>query len=180
MTTGPSDILSFWTETVGEKRWYVVEPALDDEIRSRYGNLWRDARDGKLSGWEGTAEGILALLIVLDQFPRNMFRGKANAFASDAQARGVADRAIAQGHDLKIEPPLRQFFYLPFEHSEDMADQDRSIALFAERMGRDHYTYPYAMEHRAEIERFGRFPSRNAQLGRASTPEEAEFLRRKP
>jgi uncharacterized protein (DUF924 family) len=153
---------------------------LDDEIRARYESLWRGARDGKLSGWESTAEGALALLIVLDQFPRNMFRGKADAFATDAQARGVGDRAIANGFDLKIAPPLRQFFYLPFEHSENMADQDRSLALFAERMGKDHYTYPYAGEHRAEIERFGRFPSRNAQLGRMSTPEEAEFLRRKP
>jgi len=179
MTIGPRDILDFWTDSVGEKRWYVVEPVLDDEVRARYENLWRAARDGKLSGWESTAEGALALLIVLDQFPRNMFRGKADAFATDAQARGVADRAIANGFDLKIEPPLRQFFYLPFEHSENMADQNRSVALFAGRMGKDHYTHPYAMEHRAEIERFGRFPSRNAQLGRTSTPEEAEFLRRK-
>jgi uncharacterized protein (DUF924 family) len=176
----PRDIQDFWTDSVGEKRWYVAEPALDDEIRSRYENLWRDAHGGKLSNWESTAEGALALLIVLDQFPRNMFRGKVDAFATDAQARGVADRAIANGFDLKIEPPLRQFFYLPFEHSENMADQNRSIALFAERLGKDHYTYPYAMEHRAEVERFGRFPSRNAQLGRASTPEEAEFLRCKP
>lgn len=179
MTVTPRAILDFWTDQVGEKRWYAVEPALDDEIRARYESLWRGARDGKLSDWERTAEGALALLIVLDQFPRNMFRGKADAFATDAQARGVADRAIANGFDLKIAPPFRQFFYLPFEHSETMADQNRSLALFGERMGKDHYTYPYALEHRAEIERFGRFPSRNAQLGRAATAEEAEFLRRK-
>jgi len=180
VTITPREILDFWTETVGEKRWYAVEPALDDEIRTRYRALWREAREGKLSGWENSADGALALLIVLDQFPRNMFRGKADAFATDAQARAVADRAVAQGFDLKIEPPLRQFFYLPFEHSENMTDQDRSLALFGERMGKDHYTYPYAVEHRAEIERFGRFPSRNTQLARTSTAEEAEFLRRKP
>jgi len=179
VTVTPREILDFWADTVGETRWYVVEPALDDEIRTRYLALWREARDGKLSDWERTAEGALALLIVLDQFPRNMFRGKADTFSTDPQALAVADRAIAQGFDRNIDKPIRQFFYLPFEHSENMADQDRSVALFGERMGKDDRTFPYAMEHRAEIERFGRFPSRNAQLGRTSTPEEAEFLRRK-
>ncbi|HSM95104.1 MAG TPA: DUF924 family protein [Rhizomicrobium sp.] len=174
--TSPREILDFWSGTVGEKRWYVTEPQLDELIRVRYENLWREARAGGLSSWEETPEGALALVIVLDQFPRNMFRGTADAFASDALARGVAERAIAHGFDLHIEPPLRHFFYMPLEHSESLADQDRSVALFAERLGENHYTYPYALGHRAEIARFGRFPSRNKALGRVSTPEEQAFL----
>jgi uncharacterized protein (DUF924 family) len=116
---------------------------------------------------------------VLDQFPRNMFRGKADSFASDEQARAVATRALANGFDLKSDLPLRHFFYMPFEHSESLSDQNRSVSLFTERVGKDHYTYPYALAHRAEIVRFGRFPSRNNALGRVSTPEEQDFLRRK-
>lgn len=177
--TSPREIVDFWTQTVGEKRWYAVDPALDDMIRARFESLWREARAGTLSTWKATAEGTLALLIVLDQFPRNMFRGTAEAFASDEQARAVADRAIANKFDLKFELPLRHFFYMPFEHSENLADQERSVSLFAERVGKDHYTYPYAVEHRAEIVRFGRFPSRNNALGRISTVEEQAFLARK-
>jgi len=179
MPITPGEIIDFWTETVGEKRWYAVEPALDDMIRARYESLWREARAGELLSWEETADGALALLIVLDQFARNMFRDTANAFASDEQARTVARRAIASGFDLEIGLPLRQFFYLPFEHSENSTDQDRSVALFAERLGKNHYTYPYALEHREEIARFGRFPSRNKALGRVSTAEEQDFLDRK-
>lgn len=175
----PREILDFWTKDVGEKRWYAGGAELDDLVRTKFRAAWDEARAGRLSDWESTPEGALALVIVLDQFSRNMFRGTADAFASDAMARAVADRAIVQGLDLKIAPPLRQFFYLPFEHSEDLADQDRAVALFTERLGEDHYTYPYALEHRAEIERFGRFPSRNKALGRMSTPEEIEFLRGK-
>lgn len=179
MTVTPQEIIDFWTETVGEKRWYAVDPALDDLIRARYENLWREVRAGKFSSWQKTAAGALALLIVLDQFPRNMFRGKADSFASDEQARAVATRALANGFDLKSDLPLRHFFYMPFEHSESLSDQNRSVSLFAERVGKDHYTYPYALAHRAEIVRFGRFPSRNNALGRVSTPEEQDFLRRK-
>ena len=180
MTVAPTEILDFWTETVGEKRWYVAEPALDEMMRARYENLWREAKAGKLAAWEETPEGALALVIVLDQFPRNMFRGKPDSFSSDAQARAAADRAISHGFDTKIDLPLRHFFYMPFEHSESMTDQNRALALFTERVGVEHYTYPYAVEHRAEIERFGRFPSRNAVLGRPSTPEEVEFLKHEP
>jgi uncharacterized protein (DUF924 family) len=180
VTVTPQEVIDFWSITVGEQCWYVVKPALDDMIRVRYENLWREAQGGKLKDWEKTPDGALALLIVLDQFPRNMFRGKADAFASDEQARAAAKRAVDHGFDMQIEMPIRQFFYTPFEHSENLDDQDRSVALFAKGMGVDHYTHPYILEHRAEIERFGRFPSRNGPLGRISTPEEAEFLRRKP
>lgn len=179
MSITPQEIIDFWTTTVGEKRWYVIEPALDDMIRTRYESLWREARSGGLAAWEETPDGALALLIVLDQFPRNMFRGKADAFASDAQAREVAKRAIVRGYDMRIEPPIRQFFYTPFEHSENLDDQDRSVALFAKGMGVDHYTHPYILDHRAQIFRFGRFPSRNKALGRISTIEEQDYLSRK-
>lgn len=176
MTVTPQEIIDFWTTTVGEKRWYVIEPMLDDMIRTRYESLWREARSGSLAAWAETPEGALALLIVLDQLPRNMFRGKADAFASDVQAREVAKRAIERGYDMRIEPPIRQFFYTPFEHSENLDDQDRSVALFAKGMGVDHYTHPYIIEHGGQIARFGRFPSRNNALGRVSTPEEQDFL----
>jgi uncharacterized protein (DUF924 family) len=105
-----------------------------------------------------------------------MFRDKPDSFATDAQAREVTAHAIDQGFDMKIEPPLREFFYMPFMHSESIADQDRSVALIGERLGKDSQQYPYAMEHRAEIARFGRFPSRNNALGRTATAEEHEFL----
>jgi uncharacterized protein (DUF924 family) len=176
VTVTPQEIIDFWTISVGEKRWYAVEPALDDLIRTRYETLWREARAGELAAWEETPEGALALLITLDQFPRNMFRGHAEAFAGDAQAREVAKRAVARGYDMQIEPPIRQFFYTPFEHSENMDDQDRSVALFARGMGLDHYTHPYILRHRDEIARFGRFPSRNKALGRISTAEEQDYL----
>ena len=179
MRITPQEIIDFWTITVGENRWYAVEPALDDVIRTRYESLWRDARSGGLAAWERTPDGVLALLIVLDQFPRNMFRSKADAFASDAQAREVASRAIARGYDMQVEPPIRQFFYTPFEHSENMDDQDRSVALFTKGMGVDHYTHPFILDHRAQIARFGRFPSRNNALGRPSTVEEQDYLSRK-
>jgi uncharacterized protein (DUF924 family) len=172
----PHAIIDFWEKVVGKDRWYAVEPALDDAIRKDYRAVWDDARAGKFADWEDTPEGALALLIVLDQFPRNMFRGHADAFASDAQARAVAHRTTAHGFDLKIAPPLRQFFYTPFEHSEDFADQDRALMLTGERLGVDYFTYPFIVEHRDEIARFGRFPSRNKALGRTSTPEELAFL----
>jgi uncharacterized protein (DUF924 family) len=172
----PHQIIEFWEKVVGQARWYTVEPALDDLICKDYRAVWDDARAGELADWEETPEGALALLIVLDQFPRNMFRGTADAFASDAQARAIAHRATTHRFDLKIAPPLRQFFYTPFEHSEDLADQDRAVILTGERLGTDYYTYPFIVEHRDEIARFGRFPSRNKALGRASTEEELAFL----
>ena len=172
----PEQIIAFWEKSVGQERWYIVDAALDDAIRKDYRAAWDDARVGKFSAWEDTPEGTLALLIVLDQFPRNMFRGTPDAFASDEQARAIAHRATVRRFDLQIAPPLRQFFYTPFEHSEDMADQDRALILTGERLGTDYYTYPYIVAHRDEIARFGRFPSRNKALSRASTEEELAFL----
>lgn len=176
MTISSADVISFWTHEVGESRWYNSDAALDARMRQRFSDLWQSAKQGELAGWQDDAEGALALVLVLDQFPRNMFRDTADSFATDAQAREVTAHAIDQGFDMKIEPPLREFFYMPFMHSESIADQDRSVALIGERLGKDSQQYPYAMEHRAEIARFGRFPSRNNALGRTATAEEHEFL----
>jgi uncharacterized protein (DUF924 family) len=176
----PHDVIQFWTDEVGEKRWFDPDAALDSEIARRFGETYALARDGKVPDWENSAGGALALLILLDQFPRNMFRGKAEAFATDAQARVIADRAIARGFDLKVPRNLRPFFYLPFMHSERLADQNRCVTMVAERLGKDSSNYPYALAHRDVIAKFGRFPGRNVALGRQSTPEELHFLHSNP
>jgi uncharacterized protein (DUF924 family) len=171
----PENIIAFWNE-VGETRWFAVDPALDADIRRRFESTWQNARGGNLTDWENNAEGALALVILLDQFPRNMFRGSAKAFCTDELAREVAERAVACGYDLQTSPTLRPFFYMPFMHSEDAADQDRCVALIAEHMGENSLNYPFAVGHRDVIHKFGRFPGRNTALGRLSTVEEKEFL----
>ena len=172
----PLSIIQFWRDEVGEAHWFDNDPKLDARIRTRFEVLWQSARGGALDTWLATPEGALALVIVLDQFPRNMFRGRADAFASDPGARAAAKRAIDAGFDKRVPTVLRVFFYLPFMHSEDMADQDACVALIAERLGTSSSNYPYALGHREQIARFGRFPGRNAALGRASTPQETVFL----
>ena len=167
-----ADIVSFW-RAVGPDRWFEKDAALDEEIRRRFLSVHETAAGGKLAAWEQTAEGALALLILLDQFPRNMFRGQARAFATDPLARAVASRAILNGFDGAMTG-MRQFFYLPFEHSEDLADQKRGVALF-KAVG-DADGLKWAELHADIIRRFGRFPHRNAVLGRATTPEEQAFL----
>jgi uncharacterized protein (DUF924 family) len=170
---GPAQVLAFWREA-GRERWFAADAAFDAAIRERFLGLHEAASQGLLAAWEDTADGALALLIVLDQFPRNMFRGTARAFASDMQARAVAARALARGFDLRFANPERRFFYLPYMHSEDMDDQQRCLSLCAaagDREGVD-----YAVIHADIIRRFGRFPHRNAALGRPTTPEEAAFL----
>ncbi len=177
MKPTPENIVAFWRDTVGPARWFAQDEALDAEIAQRFRTVWELARTGKLEAWEEQAESVLALLLVLDQFPRNMFRGKADAFATDSDAREVAARAIARGFDLLWPIDLRIFFYLPYMHSENIADQDRSVALVAERLGTEAMNYPFALAHRDEIRRFGRFPRRNKALGRKSATEELEFLK---
>jgi uncharacterized protein (DUF924 family) len=167
----PADILAFWREA-GRDRWYKRDDAFDAEVRRRYLELWRKANAGELSSWEANDDGALALTIVLDQFPRNMFRGTARAFSSDARALEVAGRAIAHGADARIDPILVEFLYMPFMHSEEMAAQLRCVELF--RSSPDNFKY--AEEHADIIRRFGRFPHRNRLLGRATTPEEQAFL----
>lgn len=167
------DVLAFW-RAAGEKKWFAKNDAFDAEIKSRFPDTYEAAAAGKLSDWEATPEGALALIIVLDQFPRNMFRRDARAFAADAMARAVADRALARGFDRQVSDALRLFFYLPFEHSEVMADQDRCCAL-VKTLGNADLLH-WAELHADIIRRFGRFPHRNAVLGRTTTPDEKTYL----
>ena len=169
------EIIRFWTHEVGEKNWYQSSEEIDAAIRRRYAPLWQVASGNALTDWSNEPRGALALLLLLDQFPRNMFRDDPRSFATDPLARRHADRAISADLDLKIDPPLRQFFYLPFMHSEDLADQDRAIACFRDRwLSEDNLRH--ARAHRSVIERFGRFPWRNEALGRDTTPEEASYI----
>jgi uncharacterized protein (DUF924 family) len=169
----PSDILTFWRDA-GPDRWFNKNESFDQEILSRFLATYEAAAAGTLGAWEATPEGALALVIVLDQFPRNMFRGSARAFAADPLARAVANRALARGFDRGLTLADRQFFYLPYEHSEALADQERCCDLF--RATGDADLVKWAELHADIIRRFGRFPHRNAALGRATTTEEQAFL----
>ena len=167
-----TEIVQFWRDA-GPDHWFAKDDTFDARFRAHCLSLYEAAARGNLAPWARTAEGALALVLLLDQFPRNCFRGAPHMLASDPQALAVATTAIDAGHDRAIDPDLRVFFYLPFEHSEDLADQDRSVALAAPLS--DEYR-KYAELHRNIILRFGRFPHRNAILGRSSTPEEQRFL----
>ncbi|MCB1414647.1 MAG: DUF924 family protein [Xanthobacteraceae bacterium] len=169
----PAEIVAFWRDA-GFERWYEKDDAFDAEIRRRFGTTWEAARAGERDAWQDSDEGALALLIVLDQFPRNMFRGDPRTFATDARAREVARRAILEGRDQRIDPVMRQFVYLPFEHSEELDDQAQSVRLF--RVLGDAENLRYAEIHADIIRRFGRFPHRNAVLGRDTTADEQAFL----
>ncbi len=171
------DVLNFWLEEVGPEKWYVEEEALDEEIRQRFMATWQDGVDGKLCGWMSNPRSALAYVILLDQFPRNMFRGQGKAFASDAQALAAAKSAIDHKWDMKIDEPARQFFYMPLMHSENLCDQDRCVRLMCERMqARGAGNLLHAKAHREVIRKFGRFPFRNNALKRAFTRLETEFL----
>ena len=172
-TPGPAEVVAFWRDA-GPKRWFEKDAAFDDDIRRRFLALHEEAAAGKLSGWERSAEGTLALLILLDQFPRNMFRGQARAFATDPLARAIAAGALVRGFDAQAPDGMRGFFYLPFEHSENLADQERAVAFF--KASGDDGGLKWAELHADIIRRFGRFPHRNAALGRATAPDEQAFL----
>ncbi|MCX8509781.1 MAG: DUF924 domain-containing protein [Rhodobacteraceae bacterium] len=170
-------LLDFWLAKVGEAGWYVAAPEVDAEITRRFQPLWQRAWEGGLADWPVTAEGALAFLILTDQFPRNMFRGDPRAFATDAISRTAARSAIARNLDLTVPEPQRVFFYMPFEHSEDLADQDWSVALMEVRLPETGADFAHhARLHHEVIRRYGRFPYRNDALGRASTPAEQAFL----
>lgn len=172
-----ADVLDFWLQRLTPADWYVANPAIDAEIIRQFADLWAKAQAGGLIHWGDTDQGALAYLIVTDQFPRNMFRGAARAFATDAAARQMARGAIARGRDLAIPEPQRVFFYMPFEHSEDLADQDWSVALMEARLTDTDGGYAtHARAHREVIRRYGRFPFRNAALDRTSTIAEQAFL----
>ena len=168
-----ADIVAFWRDA-GPDRWFTQDAAFDAVIRARFLPAYDAAVGGRLPAWEAVAEGALALTLVFDQFPRNMFRGTARAFAADPVARDVAVRAIGRGHDQAVGRDLRAFFYLPFMHSEDLADQEHCISLYAAagNVG----GLRWAEIHADIIRRFGRFPHRNAVLGRATTADEQAFL----
>jgi uncharacterized protein (DUF924 family) len=168
----PQQIVAFW-RTAGPERWFKKDTAFDAEIRRRFLPTHEAAAAGQLRDWENSAEGGLALLILLDQFPRNMFRGDARAFATDPLARAVTAGALIKGFDAQAGD-MRGFFYLPFEHSEDLADQERGLALY--KAAGDEDGLKWAQIHADIIRKFGRFPHRNAVLGRTTTPEEQTFL----
>ena len=172
MTTH-ADVLAFWT-AAGPTRWFRKDAAFDAECRAGFEADHHAAARGELDAWSETAEGVLALLLLLDQFPRNLYRDSGHAFATDAKARAVARAAVARGFHRDIPPPLRQFMLLPFEHSEDLADQDAGLALATELGDAD--LIKWMNIHRDIIVRFGRFPHRNPALGRTTTPAEHAFL----
>jgi uncharacterized protein (DUF924 family) len=176
------DVLDFWFEPAHEASWFDRDEVFDAGIRARFGALHAAAARGELGAWATSPAGWLALLIVLDQFSRNLYRGEAGAFACDAQAQRIALAGLARGFDTELPPLQRMFAYLPLEHAEDRALQDRCVDLFAglcaEAPGEGRYAnyLDYAHRHRAVIERFGRFPHRNTALGRQSTDEEVHYL----
>ena len=169
----PEDILAFWREA-GPERWYKRDAAFDAAIRSRFLPLWQKAAAGELSSWEASDDGALALVIVLDQFPRNMFRGDIRTYSSDALARQVASRAIARGADMRVDGGLLEFLYMPFMHSELLSDQLRCVDMFRKTGNPENLRY--AEDHADIIRRFGRFPHRNRIVGRTTTSEEQAFL----
>ena len=180
----PDDLLHFWFSDLSRDYWFHKDAAFDAAIRERYEETLRAGATGQLDHWARTAPGALALAILLDQFPRNLYRGSARAFATDARARTIADQAIIRRQDQDTALDRRFFFYVPFEHSESLADQERSIALFQawaeahDGRARDEALefMPYIHRHAEIIRRFGRFPHRNEALGRESTAAELAFL----
>jgi len=173
MPASAAEIVSFWRDA-GPDRWFTKDAAFDDQIRERFADTYQAAAAGKFSAWEHSAQDALALVILLDQFPRNMFRGDPRAFATDPLALAVAAGAIVRGFDSQVSTELRGFFYLPFEHSENLADQERGVAFY--KAAGDADGLKWAEIHADIIRRFGRFPHRNAVLSRATTPEEQKFL----
>jgi uncharacterized protein (DUF924 family) len=177
------EVLEYW-KSIGPQGWWRRSDEVDAEIVRRFGELHRRAAAGELDEWRSNADDCLALVILLDQFSRNMFRGDPRAFAADGLARAIADGAIQAGFDKIVDPDLASFFYMPFMHSEALADQERCIELFrawaetldGEARKRVENSVDFARRHRDIVQRFGRFPHRNALLGRASTPEELAFL----
>ncbi|MDJ0825492.1 MAG: DUF924 family protein [Rhodobacter sp.] len=173
----PEDILNYWLDEVGTEGWYKGGAALDAEIRDRFEADWHRAMEGTNALWLTYPSGTLAYIILTDQFPRNMYRGTGEAFASDRLARSAAKAAIARGWDMRIDEPARQFFYMPLMHSECLVDQDRCVRLMKTRMPQTgSHNLPHAKAHREVIRLFGRFPTRNGALHRASTAPEAAFV----
>ncbi|HGG06737.1 MAG TPA: DUF924 domain-containing protein [Aliiroseovarius sp.] len=173
----PEDILAFWLDEVGPSGWYESTPELDQKIRDRFYDTWQQAQEGALSLWLTYPTGVLAYVILLDQFPRNMFRDDKRAFSTDMAALEAAKCAVKKGWDMRIDEPARQFFYMPMMHSENLCDQNRCVRLMVARMpetGRSNLLH--AKAHREVIRQFGRFPYRNSALSRSSTGPEIAFV----
>jgi len=173
MTVSPAEVLAFW-RNAGPDKWFARDAAFDAACREGFEAAHHAAARRELDGWAETADGALALVLLLDQFPRNLWRGSAHAYATDPLARLFADAAVAKGFDRACDPALRVFFYMPFEHSERPEDQDRCVGMM-EALG-DPELLKWARVHQEVIARFGRFPHRNAALGRETTAEERAFL----
>lgn len=172
----PAEVVAFWFQESTPEQWFKKDPAFDAAIRDRFWDTHRAAAAGQLDRWADTADGLMAVVLVLDQFSRNLFRDSPEAYAQDAKALQLARAGIARGFDLEVEPPdHRVFLYLPFEHSENLADQDEAVRLCEERT-EDPRFLDFAHRHRDVIQTYGRFPHRNAVLGRANTPAEEEYL----
>jgi len=176
MTT-PEEVLTYWLDEVGPEGWYEASETLDADMRERFMTAWEKAREGTYALWLTYPSGALAYVILMDQFPRNMFRGEGHAFATDRQAMAAAKAAIHRKWDMRIDEPVRQFFYLPLMHSENLCDQERCIRLIKERMPKTGAgNLLHARAHREVIRLFGRFPYRNTALGRVSTASERSFV----
>jgi uncharacterized protein (DUF924 family) len=176
MAATPDDVLEFWFAPGMEERWFKKDAAFDDEVRQALLELYEQAAAGTLVVWRQSARGALALVILLDQVPRNLFRGDPRAFATDAEALAVTKRTLEGGLDKALRQAERVFLYLPLEHSEDLADQELCVTLTG-ALDENPEWHDYALRHRDVVARFGRFPHRNAVLGRANTPEEEAFLK---
>lgn len=171
----PGEVLDFWFSPESRACWFASTPGFDRRVADRFEALWRAGSCGELDAWASSSEGALALVIVLDQFPLHIFRMRPEAWSTEAEARVVARRAVEAGFDLDVEPERRGFFYLPFMHSESLADQEYAVSLY--ESSRLEEGLKWARHHRDLIRRFGRFPHRNAPLGRTNTPEEEAWLR---
>ncbi len=174
MSADPEQVLDFWFSADTRPFWFRSTPEFDARLRERFLDVWQAAARGELEAWNTTPEGALALVIILDQFPLNMFRGQAESFSTEALSREVAHKAIDRGWDRDLDDAGRAFLYLPFMHSEARDDQERSVQLFRDADLVDNLRW--AEHHREIIQRFGRFPHRNAALGRESSGEELEWL----
>lgn len=177
MSPSIDQVLDFWFVQAGPPQWFNGGADFDQQVEQVLGDAYAAAAQGALTSWEGGADGLLALCILLDQVPRNIFRGTSRAFATDAKALELARRAVDGGHDMLVPAERRAFFYLPFEHAENMEDQRRAVRLFAGRTENPEYL-DYACKHLVVIAEFGRFPHRNAILGRENSPAEREYLAR--
>ncbi len=177
MSIEAKDVVDFWMNHVGPSNWYRNDAALNAEIKSKFEETWENAKRGEFCQWICSPEGCLALILLLDQFPRKMFAGTAKAYSTDGSALAAAKRGIVMGHDLKVSEPERQFFYLPMMHSESLMDQERCVRLMSLRMLKfGGESVLHAKAHRDVIRQFGRFPYRNKILGRQSTSPELAYM----